>query len=623
STAITRIVVEEGHQTDLPCVTDQPSFNKTGNVLKVWWFHQRPGRSFAVNPFYTIDLTSSNQVLRWASEKWTSRAYFSLLSYPYSLKLIRLEHSDAGAYICQVHFKDGSIRNGTVQLQVVVPPLPPHIYTETGEEVQTSLGPLNETSKLVLVCKVKGGKPAPSVTWKRGGTGEIEGNVRTSRIGDTTASILTLHPLQREHHLAEFICESANDEITYHTTQLRLELNRKYLSLSTKFLTDEFRDRIIHEIYILLLSVSPLLVQIRRSDAALSSGYHAEIICEVWGSVPPAKVSWWKNGINLEQDFEHTSMDGNLTTSVVRFQPRAEDNGQSLVCRAENPRMSVLGVREDQWDLNVHYRPVVRVQLDAPGQGSITEGSDISILCLVDANPAPFGPLIWKHNEHKLSATLGSGVSARRNRLHIRNVSHGHAGNYTCEAANGQGSGVSPALFLRIKLRITDVPLCRPHQRIVYHARVGETIRVKCSVTSHPSSVSFRWKVNSTTTEGRVDRFTWDGTTSEAEFTPRDSGDFGTLLCWARNQLGDQREPCSFVIVDLGSPWLADEVTIAATLCLALLFVMLISFAVVLRNRRRDHDYMQEACDSGHGGVIVLKSNGCNNNQFNDPAFLT
>lgn len=81
------------------------------------------------------------------------------------------------------------------------------------------------------------GKPAPSVTWKRGGTGEIEGNVRTSRIGDTTASILTLHPLQREHHLAEFICESANDEITYHTTQLRLELNRKYLSLSTKFLT--------------------------------------------------------------------------------------------------------------------------------------------------------------------------------------------------------------------------------------------------------------------------------------------------------------------------------------------------------------------------------------------------
>lgn len=46
--------------------------------------------------------------------------------------------------------------------------------------------------------------------------------------------------------------------------------------------------------------------------------------------------------------------DGNLTTSVVRFQPRAEDNGQSLVCRAENPRMSVLGVREDQWDLNVY-----------------------------------------------------------------------------------------------------------------------------------------------------------------------------------------------------------------------------------------------------------------------------
>ena len=147
------------------------------------------------------------------------------------------------------------------------------------------------------------------------------------------------------------------------------------------------RHRSIASIEI-FVAVSPLLVQIRRSDSALSSGYHAEIICEVWGSVPPAKVSWWKNGVNLEQDFEHTSMgefencdssrfsqftaleydledvgtsrsvslfsDGNLTTSVVRFQPRAEDNGQSLVCRAENPRMSVLGVREDQWDLNVY-----------------------------------------------------------------------------------------------------------------------------------------------------------------------------------------------------------------------------------------------------------------------------
>ena len=60
---VTRIVVQEGQQTDVPCITEHPAFNKTNNVLKVWWFHQKPGRSLISNPFYTIDLTSSNQVL--------------------------------------------------------------------------------------------------------------------------------------------------------------------------------------------------------------------------------------------------------------------------------------------------------------------------------------------------------------------------------------------------------------------------------------------------------------------------------------------------------------------------------------------------------------------------------
>lgn len=60
--AVSRIVVQEGQQTDVPCITEHPAFNKTNNVLKVWWFHQKQGRSLISNPFYTIDLTSSNQV---------------------------------------------------------------------------------------------------------------------------------------------------------------------------------------------------------------------------------------------------------------------------------------------------------------------------------------------------------------------------------------------------------------------------------------------------------------------------------------------------------------------------------------------------------------------------------
>lgn len=102
-------------------------------------------------------------------------------------------------------------------------------------------------------------------------------------------------------------------------------------------------------------AVSPTTVQIRRTESPISAGLPAEILCEVWGSRPPPEITWWKNSVQLKQTFVHVSQDDNLTTSVVEFTPEHSDNGQTLVCRAENKRMPG-AVREDQWDLSVHCK---------------------------------------------------------------------------------------------------------------------------------------------------------------------------------------------------------------------------------------------------------------------------
>ena len=43
-----------------------------------------------------------------------------------------------------------------------------------------------------------------------------------------------------------------------------------------------------------------------------------------------------------------------------------------------------------------------------------------------------------------------------------------------------------------------------------------------------------------------------DGAVSVVSYVPRDESDYGTLLCWGRNELGRQRRPCVFHVIPAG-----------------------------------------------------------------------
>ncbi|KAG8262262.1 hypothetical protein J6590_055468 [Homalodisca vitripennis] len=99
---------------------------------------------------------------------------------------------------------------------------------------------------------------------------------------------------------------------------------------------------------------------------------------------------------------------------------------------------------------------------------------------------------------------------------------------------------------------IIVVPVCRPGQQWTVPAARQDPARITCEVEANPANnLQFSWKFNnSLKTEDIADSsFTVDRTRSTATFTPFTDTDFGSLLCWAKNELGVQREPCVYNIV--------------------------------------------------------------------------
>ncbi|KAG8305588.1 hypothetical protein J6590_067549 [Homalodisca vitripennis] len=84
-----------------------------------------------------------------------------------------------------------------------------------------------------------------------------------------------------------------------------------------------------------------------------------------------------------------------------------------------------------------------------------------------------------------------------------------------------------------------------------------EEISITCDVEANPPAAWFHWSFNNSAVRARgVDSFqsVGGGGRSVARYTPLSDGDYGTLLCWGRNELGSQYLPCVFHIVPAGKP---------------------------------------------------------------------
>ncbi|XP_067127541.1 protein turtle homolog B-like [Centruroides vittatus] len=503
-----------GKTVAIPC--DAHPSAKGDSVALILWYKDN-----ITTPMYSLDARQGNlnQARHAAKDVLTTRAFLNILTEPAVLQLNPVLVADEGEYKCRADFRNERTRYSSVTLKVFVEPEKPVIKDSFGEIQQSLIGPYNEGDALVLICEVTGGKPLPSLTWWRENV--LLDDTYHIVSSNFVMNELEISALQRHDLMAVFTCKAINNNITAPlVSSVTIDMN--------------FR---------------PLDVQIEGERKPMASMKQVELNCRAIGSRPPALITWWLGKNKLKSVKDIVSVDGNITTSVLSFRPSREDSGRYLSCRAQNTLIADSTI-EHGWNLDVYYAPQVTLRLSSKLRHSpIQEGSDVYLECVVHANP-PATNIDWKFDERQLQTNRTAGIIITNQSLILQKVHKSSKGQYTCIATNSEGRVESNPVMLRIQYS----PVCAHQEKIVYSGGKNEPVRVACEVYADPEPLAFRWKVNTSVDTGQMMTMANQEARNVATYIPKSDEEFGTIECWAKNSVGEQTIPCTYIILPAGPP---------------------------------------------------------------------
>ncbi|KAI5740407.1 hypothetical protein M8J76_003529 [Diaphorina citri] len=467
-----------GGSADLAC-----DIHSGGNdsVLMVAWYKNDVS-------VYSYDVKHPDS--HWKHPTLDGRSFFRTGTDPATLSVSEIKETDAGEYRCRVDFKKSPTRNTKYQLQVIIPPQKPIIFSEEGLEVTDVAGPYEEGQRVSLTCVVTGGRPKPAVKWWRGAFLEDDTDMSTNG-PSAKSNQLILESVDRSHLMTDLTCQAANNNISQPVaTSIKLDVYLK-----------------------------PLKVEILGNQNPLSADRTYKLECQSIGSRPAAKITWW---LNTKQLYNHTqtiSPDGNITYSSLTYTARISDHNQTLTCRAENPRgipiqhnakngmilsneerlsnlalqslnrtqagnytcfaSNVEGDGESNiLQLKIMYKPVCKY--DQKRVYGVARGEKAEISCEVDAYPPPDN-FKWSFNN---SASENIPVPEERfskekqSRTPLRNVlkytplSEMDYGTLICTASNVPGTQIEPCVYMIIAAGKPDPPFnctVANHSTVSFH----------------------------------------------------------------------------------------------------------------------------------------------------------
>ncbi|XP_071641585.1 neural cell adhesion molecule 2 isoform X2 [Temnothorax longispinosus] len=554
---ISHIVALVGDSTYLPC--DISTTHEGDSVHLVLWYREDLGTSV-----YSIDARNREFGVaeRWSDDSvFSHRAYFMLDKQPAQLGVENTREEDAGIYRCRVDFQIGQTRNSKVNLTVIVPPRKITIVDENENGRGTTVGPYMEGDNLRLFCDVRGGKPAPMVSWYR--NDRFVTNRTTTPSSGVTRSEIVIQNLNRDDVHSVLTCNATN--------------NNRSIPLSSSVRVD--------------MNFSPLEVKIIDGNRPLSAGKKYDLVCTTSGSRPPASVTWWRNGQRLVDSKETTSADGNTTTSVLSFMATKADAGRHLSCQAENRIMGTAPI-EDGWVLQIQYTPETQIQLGTSlNPNTIREGTDVYFDCLIQAEPTVY-KVEWRHQGRALHHNITQGIIISNQSLVLQGVDRKSAGNYTCVGYNTEGDGESSPFYLNVMF----APTCKPNQTKVHGVAKQEKANISCQVDANPPEVQFKWTFNNSAESidvaaGHIARA---GTSSIVSYTPMTELDYGTLLCWASNHIGQQQVPCVYHIIPAERPRQHDNLTPMLSVTIGVVMALIIVAIIVMVVLRVQHTHVEE-----------------------------
>lgn len=100
-----------------------------------------------------------------------------------------------------------------------------------------------------------------------------------------------------------------------------------------------FRFILFFIIIYIFITVPPETVRIRQQPLELKPNEEATLICDSSSSNPPAKLSWWREGIPV-QGYQNLSKQGlhggTVSTIELKVNVSEEMNGIQYACQAQN-----------------------------------------------------------------------------------------------------------------------------------------------------------------------------------------------------------------------------------------------------------------------------------------------
>ncbi|XP_046810282.1 hemicentin-1 isoform X5 [Lucilia cuprina] len=502
----------------LPCNVTPPL--QEDRVALVIWY-----KVGLKTPIYSVDTRESNfsQGTHWSDEDYRERLSFALDGRTGTLTMKNTQQEDTGEYRCRVDFQKSPTRNSKVNLTVIIPPESIIILDHKGTTIKDhTLGPYNEGAMINITCVAIGGQPQPRVTWLH--ENAILDSSSHALSDRRVGNVLSLSKLLRKNLHMQLTCRAANNNITMPITNT----------------------------VVLDMNLRPLLVKLQGENRPLSADNSYQLSCVVIGSRPAPTITWWKGSTPMKNTHEIANPDGNMTTSILTFTPTIDDRGKYLSCRAEQSMIPESGM-EDGWKLDIYHIPVVTLELGTNSMNStFREGIDVFFECNIKSNPW-INNVSWRHNGNILENNIAEGIIVANQSLVLQNVSRARSGIYTCVGSNREGDGESNPVHLDIRF----APVCRQGQRVVYSTGRHETVKIACEIEANPAETTYVWKFNATlgeTIDIPASLIAIDRGRSIAHYTPVTENDYGTLLCWASNEIGDQTEPCVYTITPAGEP---------------------------------------------------------------------
>ncbi|KAK7035565.1 hypothetical protein SK128_010969 [Halocaridina rubra] len=365
------------------------------------------------------------------------------------------------------------------------------------------------------------GRPPPRVTWWHEGSLLDEVSEQVTDV--ITRNTLTLPNLSRQHLHRVITCLAVNSNMTK--------------SINSSITID--------------MTFPPLEVRIINNAKIMEEGGRYSLVCEAVGSRPPVILSWWVDGVQMTDSVLQTTKDGNVSRATLHLKPTRDSDGAVVLCRAVNPDMPSAPM-EDIIKLNVQYAP--KLQLRA-GQNlvmtNIKEGDDVYFECEIQANPR-VQVVRWFLDDTELHHNVSIGIIQSNQSLVLQGVTRASSGLYACQATNQQATTTSSPILLTVKY----TPLCIERQKWTYGVGRRESVNVSCNVEAFPEAHHFRWAFNSTTELIHMPKnaSSIERNRSVLAYTPLTHHDFGTLLCWAENEVGRQSDPCVYLVVPAAVP---------------------------------------------------------------------